>query len=86
MTKPPIHDEAGPGPSTGHLAEQSAPARIWLQTIALWMARRRQRKALEEMAQLDGRLLRDVGLSKAQLLSEAARPFWAPSQPPPTRK
>lgn len=86
MPKPLIHDEAGQGASASPLAEPSTPPRTWLQTIALWIARHRQRKALEEMAQLDGRLLRDVGLSKAQILKEAARPFWAPSQPPPTRK
>ena len=86
MPKPLIHDEARQGPSACHLAEQSTPARTWLQTIALWIARRRQRKALEEVAHLNGHLLRDIGLSRAEILSEAARPFWAPSQPPSTRK
>jgi uncharacterized protein YjiS (DUF1127 family) len=79
-------DLAGQEPSECHLAEQSTPPRNWLQIIPLWIARRRQQKALEELALLDGRLLRDIGLSRAKILSEAARPFWAPSQPPSTRK
>jgi uncharacterized protein YjiS (DUF1127 family) len=82
----PIHDEAGHGHLACHPTEQSTPARTWLQTIALWIARHRRRKALEEMAQLNEHLLRDVGLSRAQILKEAARPFWAPSQPPSPRK
>lgn len=86
MPKPLISDEARRGPSACHLTEQSTPARTWLQTIALWIARHRQRKALEEVAQLNGHLLRDIGLSRAEILREAARPFWAPSQPPSTRK
>lgn len=86
MPKPLIYDEARQEGLSCHPAQQSTPARTWLWTIALWIARRRQRKALEEVAQLNGYLLRDIGLSRAEILSEAARPFWAPSQPPSTRK
>jgi uncharacterized protein YjiS (DUF1127 family) len=42
-------------------------------TIAVWVARRRQRQAL---AQLDDHLLADVGLSREQTRREAAKPFW----------
>lgn len=35
--------------------------------------RRRQRRAL---AQLDDRLLRDIGVSREQAARESARPFW----------
>ena len=35
--------------------------------------RRRQRRAL---AQLDERLLRDIGLSRMQAAAERAKPFW----------
>ena len=86
MPKPLIDDEARQALSACHLAEHSTSARTWLQTIALWIARHRQRKALEEVAQLNGHLLRDIGLSRAEILNEAARPFWAPSQPPSRRK
>jgi uncharacterized protein YjiS (DUF1127 family) len=38
-------------------------------------ARWRERRALEE---LDGRALRDMGISRSQALVEAAKPFWRP--------
>ncbi len=39
----------------------------------LWVARIRQRRSL---AELDDRLRRDIGLSAADVASEAAKPFW----------
>ncbi|HMJ43153.1 MAG TPA: DUF1127 domain-containing protein [Pseudolabrys sp.] len=42
-------------------------------TIAIWVVRRRQRRAL---AQLDDHLLEDVGLSREQARREAGKPFW----------
>ena len=44
-------------------------------TLTVWMARSDQRKALRELAQ-DGRVLADLGLTRQQALSEAAKPFW----------
>jgi uncharacterized protein YjiS (DUF1127 family) len=44
-------------------------------TLATWIVRGGQRKALGELAQ-DARLLNDVGLSREQALREAAKPFW----------
>lgn len=41
--------------------------------LALWIERRSQRRAL---AALDDRLLRDVGISRAEARQEAAQPFW----------
>lgn len=41
--------------------------------LALWLGRRRQRLALQE---LDARLLEDVGLTPRQAVQEAAKPFW----------
>jgi len=38
-----------------------------------WLQRSRQRRAL---AELDDRQLRDIGVTRAQALAEAARPFW----------
>jgi uncharacterized protein YjiS (DUF1127 family) len=46
-----------------------------LKTIAVWMVRSAQRRALRELAQ-EGRLLADIGLNRQQALSEAAKPFW----------
>ncbi len=41
--------------------------------IAAWQARARQRR---ELAQLDARELKDIGISRAQAEAEAAKPFW----------
>lgn len=54
----------------------SSRRRNWLYTIALWIARCRQRRALEELARLNDRLLKDIGVSKDEALREAAKPFW----------
>jgi len=43
--------------------------------VGAWIARSAQRKALRELAE-DGRLLADIGLSRAQLLREADKRFW----------
>jgi uncharacterized protein YjiS (DUF1127 family) len=42
-------------------------------TVLDWQDRARQRNRLGEM---DDHLLRDVGLSRADLEHEAAKPFW----------
>ena len=44
-----------------------------IETMAVWIVRRRQRRAL---AELDEHLLNDVGLSPEQARREAAKPFW----------
>ncbi|THF60138.1 DUF1127 domain-containing protein [Pseudothauera rhizosphaerae] len=50
-----------------------AGLRAFRRTVALWMARSRQRRELHE---LDDRLLRDIGIRREDALIEAARPFW----------
>ena len=42
-------------------------------TIALWFARRRQRR---DLAELDEHLLKDIGVTREQAAREAAKPFW----------
>ena len=42
-------------------------------TVLDWQDRARQRHRLGEM---DDRLLRDIGVSRADLENEAAKPFW----------
>lgn len=44
-----------------------------VRVVALWLRRRRGRKAL---AGCDVRLLRDVGITRAQAERESAVPFW----------
>lgn len=41
--------------------------------LAVWQDRRRQRFAL---ARLDDRMLRDIGLTYADVDSEISKPFW----------
>lgn len=42
-------------------------------TVATWNERRRQRRALEA---LPDHLLHDIGLSRADAVTEADKPFW----------
>ena len=43
--------------------------------IRLWAARRSRRTTLGELAE-ETHLLDDIGLTRAQALREAAKPFW----------
>jgi uncharacterized protein YjiS (DUF1127 family) len=47
--------------------------RFLFDQLALWQERRRQRAALMK---LDGRLLRDIGLSLSDVEHEIRKPFW----------
>ncbi len=44
-----------------------------LRTLLTWQERDRQRHAL---AQLDARMLKDIGLSRAEVDLELRKPFW----------
>jgi uncharacterized protein YjiS (DUF1127 family) len=44
-----------------------------LAALMLWHERARQRALLEEM---DDHQLRDIGITRAEALGEAGRPFW----------
>lgn len=46
----------------------------WM-TLELWRERAQQRRRLME---LDDRLLRDIGLSRADAEREGRKPFWKP--------
>ena len=48
----------------------------WMDTVRIWSARSRERRALRELAELDDHFLKDVGVSRGQVLREAAKPFW----------
>lgn len=64
----------------GSRAAAPAPAESWgalLSDLYLlvegWVERRRQRRALYE---LSDELLKDIGVSRADALREAGKPFW----------
>ena len=48
----------------------------WLDTVRVWSARSRERRALRELAELGDHFLKDIGISREQVLREAAKPFW----------
>jgi len=56
--------------STPNLA--SAAQRL-VDTLLLWQERSRQR---QHLATLDARMLGDMGLSRSDVVSEVAKPFW----------
>jgi uncharacterized protein YjiS (DUF1127 family) len=47
-----------------------------IRTINFWIDRSRQRRALDDIAALDGHLLRDIGVPRAAAQREAAKLFW----------
>lgn len=46
-----------------------------IDALLLWQERARQR---HELAQLDDRMLRDIGITRAEVAREWAKPFWRP--------
>ncbi len=46
-----------------------------LEVFLIWQDRGVQRRAL---AQLDDRMLKDIGLSRVDAVREAGKPFWRP--------
>ena len=45
----------------------------WFATLTIWQKRYADRRRLLE---LDDRLLLDIGLSRAEVIAEASKPFW----------
>ncbi|MDH3230844.1 MAG: DUF1127 domain-containing protein [Alphaproteobacteria bacterium] len=53
-----------------------SPGALLLQAgglISLWYERSRQRR---QLARLDDRLLRDIGVDRASAMEEVSKPFW----------
>lgn len=59
--------------STNGSAIRPALRHNWLHRIPKMVALHRQRR---QLAQLDDRALRDIGLTREEARSEAARPVW----------
>ena len=58
---------ATPGFSAANLARQA-----WKAAFAMFEARQTRRT----LAEMDGRMLADIGVDRGQARTEAARPFW----------
>lgn len=63
-----MHDAPTLAPNSSEPATQSL--------LATWRERIRARWKLAQMAQEDPHLLRDIGLTKQQVETEIAKPFW----------
>lgn len=49
---------------------------LWLQLGAILRNWRHRSRSRNELRGLDARMLRDIGLTRAQTMSEAEKPFW----------
>ena len=75
-----ISRTSGTGPATsrfggrwqGNLKPINLASRV-LERLIVWQERAEQRHAL---AMLDDRQLKDIGLSRADIVREISRPFW----------
>jgi len=62
--------------TSGQALPVASPRGLWRGFIALivtWQSRAQQRR---ELLDADSRVLRDLGLSKAEVAAEASKPFW----------
>jgi uncharacterized protein YjiS (DUF1127 family) len=61
-----------------HLQQDSSssPPASWIDIVRTWFARSRERRDLSEFAGLSDHFFKDVGISRGQVLREAAKPFW----------
>jgi uncharacterized protein YjiS (DUF1127 family) len=72
VTRRPLYERVAP------LGLRPGLRRQWrqvMETLALWRERVRYRQALHD---LDDRLLRDIGLTRAEVEEEWDKPFWRP--------
>ena len=77
MTVVTLHHPPGAAGAIRDAIEKSAVGGISRcgHTIARWIARSRQRRALRDIAEIDY-LLKDIGVSREEAFREAGKPFW----------
>lgn len=56
-------------------SRRSGGLAAFVETVLAWQERARQRR---QLALMEDRLLRDMGISRAQVAWEAEKPFWRP--------
>jgi uncharacterized protein YjiS (DUF1127 family) len=54
----------------------SSPAASWIDIVRTWFARSRERNALSDLTGLSDHFFKDAGISREEVLREAAKPFW----------
>lgn len=59
--------------ATGHMASQESLAVRFFDMLATWFERSRERRLLAQMGEAQ---LKDVGITRADIDTEAAKPFW----------
>jgi uncharacterized protein YjiS (DUF1127 family) len=59
------------------MQEDHPSPRVLGRALALFVRWRRVTKLRQQLAQLDDRLLRDIGFDPVQVRQEAAKPFWS---------
>ncbi len=64
-----------PAPDAATIAAPASTMRRIAMALRIWQARRRSRR---ELAQVDARSLRELGLSPELVEYELRRPFWRP--------
>jgi uncharacterized protein YjiS (DUF1127 family) len=70
----PAVPDRGPAAAAGRPADRLRAALSWgILTLLRWQELARQRRAL---GALSDHMLKDLGLSRADALREAGRPFW----------
>ena len=47
-----------------------------IRLLKLWWGRIRSRRDVQRLCEMDDHILRDIGLTRAQVLREARKPFW----------
>ena len=73
LATPDIIDDSAPAPSAHRSPVRPMTTPRWLRILGAWIERGRQRHAL---ADLDNRLLDDVGITRSAAAREIAKPFW----------
>ncbi|MGE0162919.1 MAG: DUF1127 domain-containing protein [Dongiaceae bacterium] len=69
-TREQLQARVGQGQGSGTIGALAAGLAAW---AMFWSERTRQRRRL---AALDDRILKDIGLSRADVMSESDKPFW----------
>jgi uncharacterized protein YjiS (DUF1127 family) len=47
-----------------------------VRVLGLWRNRSRARRELRELCAMDDRVLKDIGLTRGEVIFEASKPFW----------